>query len=236
MGVVCDNPWPEDREAALLAAQQYATNMTGIAGNDVFTERFLDTVFYKTSGNRGNSLMRIEVMMEQELAVMAVDKPEIHQLMSHDQFLYPNFNRDPTQYFHVGILDAALKIIFFKSAKTLGLAFIEELCQPDNPEKCAHWHRKLRDQTARRGVPPGAIAFAATQMYWALEKMYLGMNIHFDKQRFRGVWERYFCALIKLPHLGQLRIDLLDGLKEYYMDHWPSEEQDDEDEPSFPAW
>ncbi|KAG8731262.1 hypothetical protein FRC10_001915 [Ceratobasidium sp. 414] len=233
--IVCINPWPEDREAFLLAAEKYSADLTGISGPDIFTQRFLDTVYYKTSGNRGNSLTRVEVMMEQEFAVTIVDKPELYQLMSNDQFLYPTFDRDPTQYFCVGALGAALEIIFFKSSKTLGLAFMEHLCQPDDAEECVQWHRKLRDRTARKGVPPGAIAFAATQMYWALEKMYLGTNIHFDEQRFRGVWDRYLRALIKLPHLGQLRIDLLDRLKDYYMDHWPSEEQDDDDD-SFPAW
>ncbi|KAG8732991.1 hypothetical protein FRC10_000494 [Ceratobasidium sp. 414] len=194
-----------------------------------------DIVFYKTSGNRGNSLARIEIMMEQEFVVTTVDKPELHQLMSNDQFLYPTVNRDPSQYFCVGALGAALEIVFFKSAKIIGLAFMEDLCKPDDAEKCAHWHRKLRDRTAHRGVPPGAIAFAATQMYWALEKMYLGTNIHFDEQRFRAVWDRYFRALIKLPHLGQLRVDLLARLKEYYINRWPAEEWDDDDD-SFPAW
>ncbi|KAG9091717.1 hypothetical protein FRC06_000440 [Ceratobasidium sp. 370] len=216
--IICVNPWPDDREAFLQAA-----------------ERFLDMVFYKTSGNRGNSLSRIEVMMEQEFAVTVVDKPELYQLMSNDQFLFPTVNREPSQYFCVGPLGAALEIIFFKSAKTIGLAFMEELCQPDDTEKCAHWHQKLCDRMARKGVSPGAIAFAATQMYWALGQMYLGTNIHFDEHRFRGVWDRYFRALIKLPHLGQLRVDLLDWLKEYDMDHWPSEERDDDDD-TFPAW
>ncbi|KAG8737861.1 hypothetical protein FRC10_007593 [Ceratobasidium sp. 414] len=158
--------------------------------------------------------------VEQEFAVTIVDKPEIYQLLKNDQFLYPNVNRHPGQYFCVGALGAALEIILFKSAKTVGLAFMEEFCQPDDAEKCAHWHRKLCDQTARKGVSPGAIAFAATQltvlldqMYWALEKMYLGTNIHFDEGHFRGTWHRYFRALVKLPHLGQLRIDLLDRLK-----------------------
>ncbi|KAG8738805.1 hypothetical protein FRC10_006457 [Ceratobasidium sp. 414] len=233
--VVCDNPWPEDRDAYLQAAQQYATNMTGISSADVYTHRFLHTIFYRTSGNRGNSLSRIEVMMEQEFSVTMANKTELYQLMNKDLFLYPTADHDPSQHFHVGALGVALEIIFFKSAKTLGLAFMEELCQLDDAEKCAHWHRKLRDQTAHKGVSPGAIAFAATQMYWALEKMYLGTNIHFDEGHFRGRWDSYFHALIKLPHLGQLRVDLLDRLKEYYMDHWPSDEQDD-DNNSFPVW
>ncbi|KAG9091243.1 hypothetical protein FRC06_000649 [Ceratobasidium sp. 370] len=216
--IICNNPWPEDCEAFLQAAEKYATNITGISGPDIFTKSFLDTVFYKMSVNHGNSLTRIEVMMEQEFAVTTVNNPEIYQLLNKDQFLYPNVNQDPSPYFHVGALGAALEVILFKSAKPVGLAFMEEFCQPDDPEKCVHWHRKLRDQTARKGVSPGAIAFAATQRYWALEKMYLGTNIHFHE-----------------GHFHSLRVDLLDRLKEYYMDHWPSDEQDDDDN-SFPAW
>ncbi|KAG9077150.1 hypothetical protein FRC06_009075, partial [Ceratobasidium sp. 370] len=161
--IICDNPWPEDHEVFLQAAEKYATNITGISGPDIFTESFLDTVFYKMSANRGNSLTQIEVMMEQEFTVTTVDKPEIYQLLNKDQFLYPNVNRDPSQYFHVGALGAALEVILFKSVKPVRLVFMEEFCQPDNPEKCVHWHQKLRDQTTRKGVSPGAIAFAATQ-------------------------------------------------------------------------
>ena len=50
-------------------------------------------------------------------------------------------------------------------------------------------------------------------MYWALEKLYMGSKVHFDEQHYRGVWDRYFRALIKLPHLGCLRIDMLDRMK-----------------------
>ncbi|KAF8595896.1 hypothetical protein BDV93DRAFT_514595 [Ceratobasidium sp. AG-I] len=232
--IVCVNPWPEDREVFLLDAKNYSIELTGITGPNVFTPKFMDTVFYRMSANRGNSLAKIELLMEQEYAVTIVDKPKLRQLMSKDQFLYPTANqttanRDLNQFFRVGALGAALEIILFKSAKTLGLAFMEEFCAPDDAEKCAHWHHKLRDRTACRGISPGAIAFAATQMYWALEKMYLGTNIHFNEQHFRGVWDRYFRALLNLPHLGQLRIDLLEQLQRYYTERWPAE-QDDDDE------
>ncbi|QRW01087.1 hypothetical protein RhiLY_00084 [Ceratobasidium sp. AG-Ba] len=112
---------------------------------------------------------------------------------------------------------------------------MEELCKPDDPVKCAHWHKKLCDPTATHGVSPAAIAFAAAQIYWALEKMYLGTNLHFDEQHFRVIWEQYFRAILKLQHLKALRLALLDQLKLYYMDHWPAEERDEEDE-SFMAW
>lgn len=66
-----------------------------------------------------------------------------------------------SDYFCVNALGAALEVILFKSAKPIGLVFMEELCRPDSP---THWHEKLRDRTARRGIPPGLLAFAATQV------------------------------------------------------------------------
>lgn len=51
------------------------------------------------------------------------------------------------------------------------------------------------------------------QMYWALERLYMGSKISFDEQHYRAVWDRYFRALTKLPHLGRLRVDMLDRMK-----------------------
>ncbi|KAG8777228.1 hypothetical protein FRC12_000490 [Ceratobasidium sp. 428] len=233
--IVFLNPWPEDRDVFLESAKEYAIDMTGICDPEVYTPIFMDTVFYRTSANRGNSLPRVECLIEPEYAVRIVDKPELYQLMANDQFLYPTMDRKPEQYFCVRALGAVLTAILFKSSKVLALVFMAELCAPDDPVKCKSWHSQLRDRTALSGVPPGAIAFAATQLYWALEKMYLGTAVHFDEQHYRGVWERYFRILLKLPHLGQLRIDLLDQLKEYYMETWPAHERD-EDDHSLPAW
>lgn len=271
--VLCISPWPEleERQQYLLDAQQYATGLTSVDGDEVYSQKFLDTVslrinsysrirshipflqvFYKMSANRGNSLAKIEYMMEEQFGVTASDKRMLYQLMDKDLFLYPTTHRvsdhshrilykyicidrlgtqEPSEYFCVSALGAALEVILFKSTKPIGLVFMEDLCKPDNP---AHWHRKLRDQTARKGIPPGLLAFAATQvrqpcvlrlrrlselntpltqMYWALEKLYMGSNVNFDEQHYRGVWDRYFRALIKLPHLGRLRIDMLDRMK-----------------------
>jgi hypothetical protein len=70
----------------------------------------------------------------------------------------------PSEFFCVEALGSALEIILFKSSKSIGLAFMEELCQADDTERCADWHRKLRDRKARKGVPPGLLAFAAAQV------------------------------------------------------------------------
>lgn len=44
--ILCVNPWPEldAREDYLLRAQQYATGLTGVSGDNVFSQRFLNTV------------------------------------------------------------------------------------------------------------------------------------------------------------------------------------------------
>lgn len=73
---------------------------------------------------------------------------------------FPAQNTD--EYFQSKALKKVLETIFFKSSKNIGIVFMEELCAPDNATECAHWHQKLRDHTATRGFPVGAIAFAAT--------------------------------------------------------------------------
>ncbi|KAF8593169.1 hypothetical protein BDV93DRAFT_612324 [Ceratobasidium sp. AG-I] len=228
------NPWPERsvRQGYLLDAQQYASGLTGVIGSDVFSVELLSTVWYRMSNDRGNSLARIECMMENEFGIATSDKQMLFKLMDKDGFLFPTDKQEPSSYFCVGALGSALEIILFKSAKQIGVVFMEEFCRPDSP---ADWHKKLRDQTACEGISPGLLAFAATQMYWALEGLYMGTARKFEEQHYRGVWDRYFRALIKLPHLGRLRIDMLDRMKEYYVAHWPGEEPD-EDEESFPAW
>lgn len=234
--MIITHPWPEDRDRLLQDAQDYAKDISGISGSGVATEDFLDTVFNKLPSLRSNPLAKIEFMMEKEFAVTSADKSTVLKLMSNDLFLYPNSNREASQYFCVGALGCTLEVILFKSSKNIGLAFMENLCQPDNVVKCAHWHRKRRDLTADEGVPPAAIALAATMMYWALEKMYLGVSgLHFNEQHYLAVWERYFRAVIALPHLGRLRKELLDRLKEYYICQWPAPERDDDDT-SPPAW
>jgi hypothetical protein len=41
---------------------------------------------------------------------------------------------------------------------------MEELCQADNIVKCAHWHWKLQDPMATKGMPLHVIALAATMV------------------------------------------------------------------------
>lgn len=44
--ILCVNPWPEleAREEYLSGAEHYATRLTGISGDDVFSQRFFNTV------------------------------------------------------------------------------------------------------------------------------------------------------------------------------------------------
>ncbi|KAG9080622.1 hypothetical protein FRC06_006337, partial [Ceratobasidium sp. 370] len=235
--IVTRTPWPTviERDRYMRDAEMYAMSQTGVYGNQVFTLGLSDTVFSRMPGGRSGSLAKIQCMMEHEFDISSGNKKPIFQLMDKDQFLFPDGDRDPSMYFFVNAFGCALEIILFKCSKPIGLAFMEELCQPDDPERCANWHCKLRDRSACKGLPPGLLALAATQMYWALEKMYMNSTVHFDETHYRGVWECYFRVLLKLPHLSRLRTDMLDRIKEYYMAHWPVQEPDSDNE-SFPAW
>jgi hypothetical protein len=127
--VLCVSPWPEleERQQTLLDAQQYATGLTGVDGDEVYSQRFLDMVsciinsyswihshftfiqvFYKMSANRGNSLAKIECMMEDQFGVTASDKRMLYELMDKDLFLYPTTNRVST-YSH-NILSKYIRI------------------------------------------------------------------------------------------------------------------------------
>lgn len=75
-----------------------------------------------------------------------------------------SYAQEPAKFFCVDALGLALETILFKSGKNIGLAFMENLCLPDDAEKCSDWHRKLCDQTARTGLSPGLIAYAVTQV------------------------------------------------------------------------
>ncbi|KAG9105104.1 hypothetical protein FRC07_009620, partial [Ceratobasidium sp. 392] len=225
-----ENPWPEDHEKVLRDAVEYAEAVTGVVADaGVMTEKYKETALGKLSALRGGPLNKIEYMMEEKHGITTGDDAAITELMAYDTFLYPTVDREPTQFFCVGSVCDALEIILFRSTKDVGQAFFETLVSPDDAAECSQWHRKLRDRTARKGVPPALIALAATMMFWALDKIYLGTSTRFEEGRYDMVYERYFRALIALPHLGKLRTDLLDHLKAYYMDRWPAPEHDDDD-------
>ncbi|KAG9121597.1 hypothetical protein FRC07_002391 [Ceratobasidium sp. 392] len=234
------NPWPEDLDQLILDAQIYAEEHSGVsAGPEVVTDKFKDTVLAKLSGLRNNPLAKVEFIVRREFNVSPANKEGLRELLSQGLFLYPTHDREPTQYFCVGALSAVVEVMLFESAKSVALGFMETLCESDNVVKCASWHRKLRDRSAdaRKGVPPATIALAATMMHWAFANMlHSGPKaIPFDEGHFQAVWEEYQRDLIALPHLGQLRKDMLDHLQQYYVDHWPAPERD-EDDNSRLAW
>ncbi|QRW10716.1 hypothetical protein RhiLY_09715 [Ceratobasidium sp. AG-Ba] len=242
--LVCINPWPQDRDSFLEDAKDYSAQIMGINGPEVFTRRFMDTVYSRMPANRGETLAKIETMVQYELAVSPVEKPEIDMYLHKHNFLYPTVNRDENQKFRVHIIGSAVLIILFECGKQLGRVFMEEFNRPDDPRKCADWHSKVRDRTARgKGIPPGLIAYAATQIHWALLKLRKGGNVHFQEIQFRAVWAQYLREVLKLKHLGQLRMELLELVHKLsinrYVEYWPGaepSETDEEDDDSYSAW
>lgn len=94
--------------------------------------------------------------------------------------------------------------------RSYGTDQLERECQ------LVSWHSLLLRYVHHKRLTLVAISYAEhplLQMYWALEKMYMGTSVAFDEQHYRGVWDRYSRALMKLPHLGRLRIDMLDRIK-----------------------
>ncbi|KAG9127273.1 hypothetical protein FRC07_015085 [Ceratobasidium sp. 392] len=75
---------------------------------------------------------------------------------------------NPEDQFRVGALGDATEIILFKTPKPVGVPFLHKFAELDDPVKCAAWHKKAKDKTTCRGVPPGLIAFAATQVLMRL--------------------------------------------------------------------
>ncbi|KAG8723505.1 hypothetical protein FRC09_003064 [Ceratobasidium sp. 395] len=242
MNLVCNNPWPQDRDAVLEEAKEYAIKITGIDGPDVFTQRFMDAIYYRMPANRGDTLPKMDTLTQQEFSISVADKPEIQMYLDKDNFLYPTIDRDENQKFRVHIIGSALLVILFECGKALAYVFMEELNKVDDARKCAEWHGKARDRTARsRGIPPGLIAYAATQIHWALAKLDRGGSLQFHEHEFRRIWAGYHRDLLKLKHLGQLRMELLELVRNHYLERWPgrdrdSDNDDSDEEGSTPAW
>ncbi|KAG8790941.1 hypothetical protein FRC12_010585 [Ceratobasidium sp. 428] len=176
----------------------------------------------------------MELMAEQEYLVGTVNKPELEHLLKQDNFLYPLANGDKNHQFRIHAIGTALEIILFRGEKLIGYVVMDQLCWPNNPVKCAHWHCKLLNPTAWKGVPPGLIAYAATQIYWELLQLYKGTKVPFHEAHFCNAWACFYRNLMNLLHLGQLRIDLRERLQKYYKACWPGEGQDSDDENYVP--
>ncbi|KAG9081431.1 hypothetical protein FRC07_014510, partial [Ceratobasidium sp. 392] len=93
MDVVCINPWPKDRDSFLEDAKDYTVEISGIDGPDVYTPRFMDTVYSKMPYNRGDPLDKMETIVQQEFAISAADKPKLNFYIDDDNFLYPTIHR-----------------------------------------------------------------------------------------------------------------------------------------------
>lgn len=91
-----------------------------------------------------------------------------------------------TGLFRHTVVWAALKVILFQCSKNIGLAFMEELCALDSILDGAQWRAGLRDKTATKGMPIGAIAFAVTLVGLKL-RINHGFSYYFCLLRFAGL-------------------------------------------------
>ncbi|KAG8700370.1 hypothetical protein FRC08_004740 [Ceratobasidium sp. 394] len=222
--------WLQDPKGALELAMQYGEKIMGRPRTDMIeTPRYEDLVLSKMSNLRSDSLRVIFQTVSRMLNVFPGNKTRTKQLMDNDLFLYPNEQIVRAEQYRSDVITEVLLDIFFRSGKQLGLVFIPQLCVPDDKAECATWHKKLRDRSATRGLSVAAIAFAATTIYYTLDKMHRNLKtLHFTDQGYKTLhWDRYFRSLVAHPHLGALRKDLLERIKQEHLQYWPAEDYDD---------
>ncbi|KAG9088736.1 hypothetical protein FRC06_001899 [Ceratobasidium sp. 370] len=229
--MVSAQAWLADPAGTLDKAMEYGQELVGKSREDIIvTAGFEELALSKLSNLRSDALRNVYHTVSRILDVVSGDKQKTNMLMSNDLFVYRDHKNARAEMFRASIIHEVLLDIFFRSGKKLGLVFILELCTPDGAE-CASLalYGKLWDRTATRGLPVAAIAFAATMVYFVLDKMNRDVKkLRFDDQGYKQHWQRYMRNLVALPHLGALRNELLDRIKQEHLRHWPADELDDE--------
>ncbi|QRV88929.1 hypothetical protein RhiJN_22462 [Ceratobasidium sp. AG-Ba] len=230
--------WFNDSQLALEKAVLYGEKLLGKPKDDIIViDNFELSALSKLSSLRSDCLQYIFPTVSRILKVVAGNRLEATGLMSGDAFLYVDQKPDPDTKFRCEVVAEVLLDIFFRSSKKIGLPFILELCAPDDRAECASWHKQLRDRTATQGLSVGAIAFAATTIYYTLDKMARNVTkLHFNDQGYKRYYEQYFRDLVKLPHLGVLRNELLDKIKREHLRYWPAADIDEETAELDLAW
>ncbi|KAG8731869.1 hypothetical protein FRC10_001394 [Ceratobasidium sp. 414] len=250
--MVSTQAWLDDPVEALDKAMEYGEGLMRKSKEDIImTAGFRELVLSKFSNLRSDALRNVYQTVSRILDVVSGDKQKTEMLMGNDLFIYRDHNKIRAEMFRADVILEVLLDVFFRSGKKLGLVFILELCALDGPSERASLssYGKLRDQTATRGVPVAAISFAATMIYFVLDKMNRNVKkLRFDDQGYKQHWQRYMRNLVTLPHLGTLRDDLLDRIKQVldciyfsfpdtnvntmcrqeHLRHWPADELDDE--------
>ncbi|KAG9090398.1 hypothetical protein FRC07_012123 [Ceratobasidium sp. 392] len=231
-------PWLSDCEGALEDAMEYAEKLIGLSRAQIVeTEGFEALAMSKLPKLRSGCLLQVKTSVERTFGIVS-GSPKAKLLLADDKFLYPNEQVDTRLAFRSPVITEALIDLFFRSSKKVGLPFIRFMIKPDDRATCASWHAQLSDRTATRGLSVSAIAFAATTVFYTLDKLARNAKtLRFDDQGYKMLhYDRFFRQLLKLKDLGKLRNDLLDRIKQEHLSYWPAGEVD-EDTPELDfAW
>ncbi|QRV99073.1 hypothetical protein RhiJN_27092 [Ceratobasidium sp. AG-Ba] len=222
--------WFNDSQLALEKAMLYGEKLLGKPKGDVIVvDNFELSALSKLSSLRSDCLQYIFPTVSRLLNVVMGNHLKATGLMSGDAFLYRDQQPNSDTKFRCEVVAEVLLDIFFRLSKKIGLPFILELCAPDDRAECASWHKQLRDWTATKGLSVAAIAFAAATIYYTLDKMARNATkLHFNDQGYKRYYDQYFRDLVKLPHLGVLRNELLDRIKQEHLQYWPAADIDEE--------
>ncbi|KAG8707271.1 hypothetical protein FRC09_001930 [Ceratobasidium sp. 395] len=179
--------WLSDPRGALEKAMQYGEKMMGKSRDTiVVVENFDLLALGKCSSLRSDCLKTVFSTVSRMLDVVMGDEAKATSLMGDNLILYPNQQINPSKQYLCDLIPEVLVGIFFDSSKEIGLPFIIEICTPADRVECGSWHKQLHDRTATRGLSVAAIAFAATTIYYTLDKMARNLKkLHFNDQGYK---------------------------------------------------
>ncbi|KAG9081677.1 hypothetical protein FS749_007469 [Ceratobasidium sp. UAMH 11750] len=205
--------WLTDPAATLDKAMEYGEELMGKPRQDIIvTAGFEALVLSKLSNLRSDALRNVCNTVSRALDVYSGDEEKTTMLMTSDIFIYRDLNKTRDQMFRADV--------------------ILELCTRDSPSERAFLeslYGNIRDRTATQGLPVAAIAFAATMVYFVLDKFNRHVqHLRFDDQGYKQHWQRFMRNLVALPHLGALRKDLLLRIKQEHLRHWPADRLPDQ--------
>ncbi|QRW02373.1 hypothetical protein RhiLY_01371 [Ceratobasidium sp. AG-Ba] len=194
--------WLVDCTPVHKAALDYAKNLprhSGI-GNVEVDNLFGRLLRLKESALRGEFVEVIKPYVKDDYKVSASTTQRIDDLIKKDKFVYKNAcitsRKEPGFFLHDGLSRV-----------------IAELCADDPKKK---WHAKAKDKSATKGAPVGLLAFRCRCECIRDQDASNRKPYKFEHARYGTTWERYRKELIQFKHLGALRRDHLDSIKQRY--------------------